>query len=56
MEEMGRELPRGRCIWQGTPAPGGLEDPFYMGAAEGSWGAGLKAIKKADGLVMRDPE
>ncbi len=41
---------------QGTPAPDGLEDPFFMGAAEGSWGVGLEAVKREDGLVMRDPE
>jgi hypothetical protein len=31
-----------------------LGRPIFLAAAKGGWGAGLKAIKKADGSVMRN--
>jgi hypothetical protein len=38
-----------------APAPGGLEDPLFLAAAEGKRACDLEAIKLEDGSVTRDP-
>jgi hypothetical protein len=56
MEELDRALLSGRRIRAGVaPAPGGLEDPLFLAAAEGKRACGLEAIKLEDGSITRDP-
>jgi hypothetical protein len=56
MEELDQALLRGRRIRAGVaPAPGGLEDPLFLAAAEGKRDCDLEAIKLEDGSMTRDP-
>ncbi len=56
LEELDRALLRGRRIRAGVaPAPGGLEDPLFLAAAEGKRACDLEAIKLEDGSITRDP-
>ncbi len=56
MEELDRALLRGRRIRAGVaPAPGDLEDPLFLAAAEGKRACDLEAIKLEHGSITRDP-